>query len=157
MKKEEAIKMLSNTKVYVDGKSEEIQKKLFEIGFIWRNTGEVFVEFVDRPFIFMNGDMLLGHGNDMTYFGRHHNKEIKADDILSITIDKECEFKPFDKVLVRDNNTEEWRADFFSYIQRDDFMFVTVASCWKYCIPFEGNEHLLGTSNSPDKDMPCPY
>lgn len=153
MKKEEAIAKLSNTKVYVAGKSEELQKKLFEIGFRWRNTGEVFVEFVDRPFIFMNGDMLLGHGNDMTYFGRHHNKEIKADDILSITIDKECEFKPFDKVLVRDKDNEKWEADFFSHIQDENlYYFSTIGGSWRQCIPYEGNEHLVGTCDSPDPD-----
>lgn len=35
MKKEEAIAKLSNTKVYVDGKSKEIQEKLFELGYSW--------------------------------------------------------------------------------------------------------------------------
>lgn len=32
--------------------------------------------------------------------------------IVSFT-HKKHEFKPFDKVLVRDNDTEQWRADFF--------------------------------------------
>ena len=36
MTKEEAKEMLTNTKVYVNGKSKEIQEKLFEIGFKWR-------------------------------------------------------------------------------------------------------------------------
>lgn len=35
MTKEEAKKMLMGTKIYVNERSEEIQKKLFEIGFRW--------------------------------------------------------------------------------------------------------------------------
>ena len=41
MTKEEAKKMLTNTKVYVNGKTKEIQEKLFEIGFSW--IGDTFV------------------------------------------------------------------------------------------------------------------
>lgn len=155
MKKEEAIAKLSNTKVYVDGKSKEIQEKLFEIGFRWRNTGEVFVEFVDRPFIIINGDMFLGHDNDMTYFGRHQNKEVKADDILSITIDNEYEFKPFDRVLVRSADNYIWQGSFISHIAKNDthgWRIYTMTGYWSQIIPFEGNEHLVGTSDSPNKD-----
>lgn len=86
----------------------------------------------------------------MNYFKNLDFVEIKADDILSITIDKEYEFKPFDRVLTRDNDTEIWSVDIFSHIQGDEFRFVTVGSCWRYCLPFEGNEHLVGTSDSPD-------
>lgn len=151
MKKEEAIKMLSNTKVYVDGKSEEIQKKLFELGFKWAsNSNEV--NYTNKPFIFITNYMLMNTTSDMLYFKYNKFTEVKADYILSITIDEECEFKPFDKVLVRDDDTKEWRADFFSHIAEVEFNYITVGSCWLQCIPFEGNEHLVGTSDSPDKD-----
>lgn len=151
MKKEEAIKMLSNTKVYVDGKSEEIQKKLFELGFKWAsNSNEV--NYTNKPFIFITNNMLMNTTSDMLYFKYNNLTEVKADYILSITIDEECEFKPFDKVLVRDDDTKEWRADFFSHIAEVEFKYITVGSCWLQCIPFEGNEHLAGTSDSLDKD-----
>lgn len=152
MKKGEAIAKLSNTKVYVDGKSEEIQKKLFELGFRWINEEKGVVEFTDKPFLFMNECMLFGHDNDMVYFTRHDYKEIKADEILSITIDKEYDFKPFDRVLVRDINNADWKVDFFSNIIKDKegYVFMTISACWRQCIPFEGNEHLVGTNNSPD-------
>lgn len=148
MKKEKAIAKLSNTKVYVDGKSEEIQNKLFELGFYWENYGKKRL-CTDKPFLYINRNLTIEYGSDMACFKDNEFKEIKADEILSITIDKEHELKPFEKVLVRDNNMEEWRADFFSYIKRGAFPFITVGSCWAYCIPFEGNEHLLGTSDSP--------
>lgn len=150
MKKEEAIKRLSNTKVYVDGKSKEIQEKLFEIGFSWETFKKEVVHEC-MPFLYIHSDLHLLIGNSMESFKNNKFVEIRADAILSITIDKESHFKPFDKVLVRDNSIEKWSADFFSHIHGDNFKFVTVGSCWEYCIPFEGNEHLIGTSNSPDK------
>lgn len=152
MKKEEAIKMLLNTKVYVGGKSEEIQKKLFEIGFKWASVG-IEIHHKESPFIFIYQNLSLGHGCDMCFFKAAAYKEIKANDILSITIDKEYEFKPFDRVLVRDYDSSDWNADFFSHIRQDEdfFKFKTIGSSWVYCIPFEGNEHLIGTSKSPDK------
>lgn len=64
---------------------------------------------------------------------------------------KECEFKPFDKVLVRDNYCEKWSINFFSYMKNEDeYIYCCLSQCWKQCIPYEGNEKLLGTNNSPE-------
>lgn len=56
------------------------------------------------------------------------------------------ELKPFDKVLVRDGDDEEWVCDFFSHIDECN-MYKCVGTWFKQCIPYEGNEHLLGTTN----------
>lgn len=61
---------------------------------------------------------------------------------------KEYQFKPFDKVLVRDDYEDEWRASFFSHIREGLSRYVTTGLVWKFCIPYEGNEHLLGTTNN---------
>ena len=61
-------------------------------------------------------------------------------------IKKELQFKPFEKVLVRDSYDDMWRASFFSHIKEDDGGYVTTCFIWKFCIPYEGNEHLLGTT-----------
>lgn len=61
---------------------------------------------------------------------------------------KEYQFKPFDKVLVRDDYKDEWRASFFSNIREGLSRYVTTGLVWKFCIPYEGNEHLLGTTNN---------
>ena len=58
--------------------------------------------------------------------------------------------KPFDKVLVRTKGFQDtWMATFFSH--KDDYEFKPfwTTSCENYqqCIPYEGNEHLLGTTN----------
>ena len=60
-------------------------------------------------------------------------------------IKKEYQFKPFEKVLVRDAYDNVWRAAFFSHIKKNDGRYVTTSTTWKYCIPYEGNESLLGT------------
>lgn len=56
------------------------------------------------------------------------------------------QFKPFDKVLVRDIDEDEWECSLFSHIDEEDY-YVCVGSWWLQCIPYEGNEHLLGTKN----------
>lgn len=61
-------------------------------------------------------------------------------------IKQECTFKPFDKVLVRGNENYNWRVDLFSHSE-ESYAFC-IGGAWKYCIPYEGNEHLLGTTNS---------
>jgi hypothetical protein len=72
---------------------------------------------------------------------------------LVLEVPDEPQFKPFDKVLVRDNNEGNWQCDFFSHIQDDEeFIYVTIGDMWKQCIPYEGNEHLVGTTNKPKED-----
>lgn len=55
--------------------------------------------------------------------------------------------KPFDKVLVRDSKSSEWRANLFSHKNIDE-PYCCVYAGWNYCIPYEGNEHLLGTTKN---------
>lgn len=69
---------------------------------------------------------------------------------MIVDLPKNCEFKPFDKVLVRQLETEEWRANIFSHTDKtDEYLdYVCVNGRWKFCIPYEGNESLLGTTNN---------
>lgn len=62
-------------------------------------------------------------------------------------IEKES-FKPFDKVLVRDTETENWKASFFSHYNYDSLWIYRCFNDigYRYCIPYEGNEHLVGTN-----------
>ena len=55
------------------------------------------------------------------------------------------ELKPFDKVLVRDSQSDKWRVNLFGYIDKDEYYHCAFAN-WVYCIPYAGNEHLLGTT-----------
>lgn len=59
------------------------------------------------------------------------------------------QFEPFEKVLVRNNDTEVWQCNIFSHIDEEgDYM--CIESYWIQCIPYVGNEHLLGTTNEPE-------
>lgn len=63
-----------------------------------------------------------------------------------VDIKKAPKFKPFEKVLVRDSYGDMWRACLFSHIIEDDGRYATTGLTWKFCIPYIGNEHLLGTT-----------
>lgn len=64
-----------------------------------------------------------------------------------VELKSKVEIKPFDKVLVRNDKEDQWSANIFSYQVRD--MYHCLGECyWRYCIPYEGNEHLLGTTNN---------
>lgn len=59
-----------------------------------------------------------------------------------------CALKPFDNVLVRDYNYKEWRCDLFSHKLKNG-EYSCIGRSWNYCIPYEGNEALLGTTDNP--------
>lgn len=61
-------------------------------------------------------------------------------------------FHPFDRVLVRDRDDEKWQTGFFSHEEYNAFYVVSNAH-WLQCIPYEGNEHLLGTTDSPEPEF----
>lgn len=60
---------------------------------------------------------------------------------------QKTELKPFDKVLVRDSDHLKWECDLFSHLGDKEDVFVCISDWWRQCIPYEGNEHLLGTTN----------
>lgn len=78
-------------------------------------------------------------------------KEGKAWDAekkMIVDLKTKVELKPFDKVLVRQRETEEWRANIFSHIYKTDeyLNYVCIHGTWEFCIPYDGNESLLGTT-----------
>lgn len=62
-----------------------------------------------------------------------------------VDLKPKVELKPFDKVLVRDSQSDKWRVNLFGYIDKDGYYRCVYAN-WVYCIPYIGNEHLLGTT-----------
>lgn len=60
--------------------------------------------------------------------------------------------KPFETVLVRNSNKGRWVGQFYlSYNFKEEYPFECTYNCWKYCIPYKGNEHLLNKTDEPDK------
>lgn len=65
-----------------------------------------------------------------------------------VDLKPKVELNPFDNVLVRHQKTEEWRANIFSHTDKtDEYLdYVCVNGRWEFCIPYIGNESLLGTT-----------
>lgn len=65
-------------------------------------------------------------------------------------VKSECPFMPFDKVLVRDNEAQLWKANYFSHYEEDDedYPYTCIDNSYHCCIPYENNKHLLGTSEA---------
>lgn len=58
--------------------------------------------------------------------------------------------QPFDKVLVRDINSEKWKVQLFSHIIKDCFPYEyhCIGSCYNFCIPNnDDTKHLVGTTD----------
>ena len=89
------------------------------------------------------------------------SKEPKAKEYLKrffgIKEEPKYEFKPFDKVLVRDDENEKWNISLFAREIVDDSDGLSYkyecsnGTLWNCCIPFEGNECLLETAENPEK------
>ena len=58
--------------------------------------------------------------------------------------------KPFDKVLTRVTTGDVWGNDFFGYY-KDGWFHCSGHIASHYCIPYESNEHLLGTTKDCDE------
>lgn len=68
-------------------------------------------------------------------------------------IKKEYQFKPFERVLVRDSKDSLWHIDLYEGMLGDDneYNYRCMAADWVYCIPYEGNEHLLDTTKDVEE------
>ena len=75
----------------------------------------------------------------------HWNAETKTLEKTKFDI---TTLKPFDKVLMRSSNAREWDATLFSHYSNNKFY--GCGMCCDQCIPYEGNEPLLGTTNDCD-------
>lgn len=63
----------------------------------------------------------------------------------------EHEFQPFERVLVRDQKTDKWTVDLYGSKRKVvHYNYKCVGGLCVYCIPYEGNEHLLDTANDPE-------
>ena len=93
MTRAEAVEFLANTKVYVNGKSREIQEKLFELGYKW-SSGDIEVLYTQKPFLYIYEDMSLAYCSNMEYFSSNEHREISAEEILSLEL-TETTYRPF--------------------------------------------------------------
>ena len=70
-------------------------------------------------------------------------------DDLELVNEEKHEFKPFDKVLVRNANYY-WCPRLYEKYSKEDGRYYCQDRCgYTQCIPFAGHEHLVGTTNNP--------
>lgn len=132
MTREKINKFLANTKVYVNGKSKEIQEKLFSLGYMWDkgSTGTV-VCHTEAPFLFIYEDKVITMSNDMYLFCNHENSEITAEEILSLEI-TEPTYRPFK------NKEECWNT----MLKHEPFGWLKRIHAY-YSVSSVGDAHIL--------------
>ena len=67
------------------------------------------------------------------------------------------QFKPFDQVLVRDNDNEEWYPAHYRFYNTNDTEYPHICDnlAWKQCIPYnEETAHLVGTTKDYKPEEP---
>lgn len=83
------------------------------------------------------------------YGGKYNPETLQVKPVK--VVEPKRSFEPFQKVLVRCNEDSVWRCELFSHYNtfNKQCPYVCLSSVYKYCIPYEGNQHLLGTTNNP--------
>ena len=92
-----------------------------------------------------NGECTLFPSKDQ----RDWSKFVRFWDKSKVEMFDEYTLKPFDKVLVRDNIDERWKAMFFSHIVNyiDIYRAICGYYAWEQCIPYnDETKHLVGTN-----------
>lgn len=143
--------------------TEEEKQKLFQAikdnGYKWNEETKTLSKLVQHNFEVGNKIEKCGY--------RFTIAEVKDDYYLTkcgnkIPIDNQDDFslvpnkfdvttlKPFQKVLVRDSDKEYWSINLFSFYNEITKQFHCMGNSnigWNECIPYEGNEHLLRTTD----------
>lgn len=155
--------------------TEHESKRLFETiekyGYHWNPETKTLEKVIQPKFkagdkVVRKGDVsspvsITGVGDEYYYSNtessvavlpivEQYNWELVPDKFDTTTL------KPFDKVLVRRNEDKNWRCSFFSHMDEDlhahCYKYVTIGGkSYPMCIPYEGNEHLLGKTDECDE------
>lgn len=81
---------------------------------------------------------------------KYYNGKYNPETLQVEPVKPTCPFKPFDKVLVRDNEGQFWNANYFSHYEgnKEDYPYACIDNYYRYCIPYnEHTAHLLGTTD----------
>lgn len=149
---------------------EKIESKFKEGDVVVDRNGDIILvsktndsRIISNAVLYTNGDFII-YSDAITYFVSDINfASIEDKNKLFSALVREGyrydekqhrlikqEFKPFDKVLMRNEDNQLWRGCLFSHYRKDFyFPYVCVGcSAYKQCIPYEGNEYLLGTTDN---------
>ncbi len=143
------IEDLKNTKIYLKTEDEvkQFQEKVFKLGVKWQEGGNS----VDSSYNFYHISQQLKLSCYYTTTSLHfidiRKKQIFLEDVLAIE-------EPYTlvtgmPVLVRDEVGDDWEYDVLGRIRSGGYAceYQCIGGIFYQCVPYEGNEHLLGTSN----------
>ena len=96
-----------------------------------------------------DGLHLVEHTGECTLFPSKDNRDWSTFKVEKPKWNPDT-LQPFDKVLVRDDDSGYWGGDFYLYTDKEtgsDYPYSCAASNYKICIPYnEETKHLLGTN-----------
>ena len=134
-------------------KGTKLYSPLFgEVEFVRIEIGSIIVKVLDNGIPYSNvtftaeGKLYNIEQSECLLFPSKDNRDWNK---FNLTVNT---FKPFDKVLVRDYIDEKWILSIFGCYEDEvdaDLPYVCLNGRYRYCIPYEGNEHLLNTPKSP--------
>lgn len=111
----------------------------FKVGNKIRHKNNRYVGFTITS---IEEDYYVCDANLIVWVNEQNNYELVPDKFDIATL------KPFDRVLVRGSVGQKWTHDFFGFMDKDKgLLFVCVGRYVIQCIPYEGNEHLLGKTD----------
>lgn len=137
------------TKSYVGKYTQTIQEYLFTMGFTWSDGSRDPKEEAPTLYIIWD-EKTLYYGYSLEIFLDDASDELSFGELIKkikeLKAEKEvCKYKPFDKILVRDSETHNWRPALFNYYEEGTpcpYICVAPHSRYKQAIPYKGNEHL---------------
>ena len=144
--KEKLFDKLQEEGYFWNGETKSLEKYKFEVGHCITTTGEhkhVITQIKHNKYIVTTDDKYL---KDEILCACQENFNFYQEKFDITTL------KPYDKVLVRFSDSSAWEPQLFSYLdinlEHNSYKFVIVGLCSiSQCIPYEGNEHLAGTTN----------
>ena len=148
---------LKNTKIYLSNEEDRIkfQEKVFRLGVEWSDgTTHVSNSLLKDIFFTINNDLRIYVHFGKVSFINNTKRQIFLDEVLSIK-ELKIDFKPFDKVLVRDSDNVRWRPRLFAWYDVDyneNYRYpfeATDGDFYRYCIPY--NENLANTTKNKDE------
>lgn len=148
--------------------TEEEKEKLFKAikdnGYKWNVETKTYEKLVEPKF--KVGDKVREKGDEVAaftisdiddscyYYGKYVICNICDQDEYELAPNKFDinTLKPFDKVLVRDSDKQEWVISFFSHRNGLEYYKYSCINSDGYaqCIPYEANKDLIGTTNDCD-------
>ncbi len=125
------------------------------VGKIAKDIGKAAILYLDGKFIaeaacsLLVEELTLATTSDKNKLFSFINRKGYKYDKKQYKLVKQ-EFKPFDKVLVRNSIYDNWILSLFSHYNNETnekYPFICINDTYyRYCIPYNGNEYLLGTA-----------